>query len=916
MYLYFDNSGILKEIVDDTATRQGNGEVNKIYIYVDGITPRSEWITYENSDGTKSNELAITEQVIKSIPYDRYRDLKYFKDFEEYNFFVATIPSSVLSISGLTKASVRLALQDNSFLVLGLILFTIEESVVIIDSAITESEYQYLLSLISDVNVIRTQGVIGVNTEIINGNATSYDVGRIIVSSFNDRITIAVVEENEQGNNVYKLLGTTLVNVIDYNSSNPLLGGVEVARTQYRIPNSFADLRNNYKFAYYVDLGELIESGGALSELAKNNLHSYLDNGDNFYFICTYKNEKFYAYDLTYNEQNQRIYALLKPIFIGDVIDPLTFYRLIINLQNDTYSAIKTEEIQAKLVSNRNIKTINGNTILGGGNIDIPIFPTLIDLGVISESGEIDGEQRSNLLNNYNSEEKKIILAFNYLQVDYITTSYSVESIEENESDFIFNFYVRNENDELFVLSINSQLGTYTLTKKDIVSNNLLWLGTISGDRASVFQEILTQLYTTQGASKMAMFIYNNYLDDTLLIDGKGDKILVAVPSYARDNTFTILSQGRNYTVKNNEGKIEAEETKLTFNNLLNLGDINASGTIANDITSIANYPLVVCRVNEATTFFVQGNVVNTTYHFYNITKANDVFHIQVLSVESDKTYTLTDDRFLSVDEMGDYVKSNVANTFTALQTFTQGIKLNATTLTESDLERINTEIGKIDSKQDKLVSGTNIKTINGNTLLGSGDLKIDAGNTVIVDLGALGESGDSISGTTLTNFIDALNSDKAIILKAIISGLEFNLLTYYVDEDKQYIETYFVLADMDITLLLLFKLDINGTYDYTIQNLAKEDGIKTINNQSLIGDGDITINKSTLGLGNVDNTSDANKPISTATQNALNAKQNTLVSGTNIKSINNTSLLGSGNIDINSFIEVASNNDINSIGG
>lgn len=58
-------------------------------------------------------------------------------------------------------------------------------------------------------------------------------------------------------------------------------------------------------------------------------------------------------------------------------------------------------------------------------------------------------------------------------------------------------------------------------------------------------------------------------------------------------------------------------------------------------------------------------------------------------------------------------------------------------------------------------------------------------------------------------------------------------------------------------------------------------------------------LDKSDVGLGNVDNTSDANKPISSATQTALNAKQDTLVSGTNIKSVNNQSLVGSGNINI-----------------
>lgn len=39
-------------------------------------------------------------------------------------------------------------------------------------------------------------------------------------------------------------------------------------------------------------------------------------------------------------------------------------------------------------------------------------------------------------------------------------------------------------------------------------------------------------------------------------------------------------------------------------------------------------------------------------------------------------------------------------------------------------------------------------------------------------------------------------------------------------------------------------------------------------------------ISKSSVGLGNVDNTSDANKPISTATQNALNGKQATVTGG------------------------------------
>lgn len=59
------------------------------------------------------------------------------------------------------------------------------------------------------------------------------------------------------------------------------------------------------------------------------------------------------------------------------------------------------------------------------------------------------------------------------------------------------------------------------------------------------------------------------------------------------------------------------------------------------------------------------------------------------------------------------------------------------------------------------------------------------------------------------------------------------------------------------------------------------------------------SVTKTQVGLGNVDNTSDANKPVSTATQTALDAKQATLVSGTNIKTVNSNSLLGLGDVAI-----------------
>jgi hypothetical protein len=70
---------------------------------------------------------------------------------------------------------------------------------------------------------------------------------------------------------------------------------------------------------------------------------------------------------------------------------------------------------------------------------------------------------------------------------------------------------------------------------------------------------------------------------------------------------------------------------------------------------------------------------------------------------------------------------------------------------------------------------------------------------------------------------------------------------------------------------------------------------------------GAVTLDKSDVGLGNVDNTSDANKPVSTATQTALNGKENTLSKGNIIEGTNVTlsgtltnRLVGSGDVTIN----------------
>lgn len=89
----------------------------------------------------------------------------------------------------------------------------------------------------------------------------------------------------------------------------------------------------------------------------------------------------------------------------------------------------------------------------------------------------------------------------------------------------------------------------------------------------------------------------------------------------------------------------------------------------------------------------------------------------------------------------------------------------------------------------------------------------------------------------------------------------------------------------------------VNGsTGAVTVQEtLVSGTNIKTINSTSLLGSGDITISGGTTDWGDIGGTLSNQTDL----QGALDAKQATLVSGTNIKTINSTSLLGSGDISI-----------------
>ena len=161
----------------------------------------------------------------------------------------------------------------------------------------------------------------------------------------------------------------------------------------------------------------------------------------------------------------------------------------------------------------------------------------------------------------------------------------------------------------------------------------------------------------------------------------------------------------------------------------------------------------------------------------------------------------------------------------------------------------------KLDDKEDALVSGVTIKTINGNSLLGSGNITIYA------------EGGDiDLSGYITTIEADNKYQPKGAYLTSIPPE--------YVTDTE--LEDYALKTDIPDTDQFITEEEANATYQPKGSYLTNVPA-EYVTESEL----------SQKGYATTEQIPD------------ISTKQDTLVSGTNIKTINNQSILGTGNIEI-----------------
>ena len=267
---------------------------------------------------------------------------------------------------------------------------------------------------------------------------------------------------------------------------------------------------------------------------------------------------------------------------------------------------------------------------------------------------------------------------------------------------------------------------------------------------------------------------------------------------------------------------------------------------------------------------------------------------------------------------------------------------------TKDELAAVETAMG---NKQDTLVSGTNIKTVNSQSILGEGNIEVSGGiktyeasevpsvllgefrNAVInvinkkdydkyttTDVAPISQFLSNLSNGDYLKLYDNNNSKSGQKLQFIGDkkvGAEFyyyfNIIITAPGNTKIY-SNYITVTVLSSQIFVgnnksveVAKItDIPNTDNFATKDeltaletslgnkqdtLVSGTNIKTINNQSILGEGNITIEGGGIDLSNYYN--------KTEVDTKLDAKQNTLVSGTNIKTINSQSILGEGNIEV-----------------
>ena len=164
MYAYFDELGILRELVNDTILRKGNNNSNKVYVYFDNVSTIDGVDFSFLKNGETESIYRVGTKVRTKIPYNKDRTLTYFKEEKYYDFYECDLDIELLNVDGLLHISASAYYtsgEQKVVLTLGEILVNVENSSVKITTTITDSEYSYLKGIITTMEALNSNAITG-----------------------------------------------------------------------------------------------------------------------------------------------------------------------------------------------------------------------------------------------------------------------------------------------------------------------------------------------------------------------------------------------------------------------------------------------------------------------------------------------------------------------------------------------------------------------------------------------------------------------------------------------------------------------------------------------------------------------------------------------------------------------------------
>ena len=368
---------------------------------------------------------------------------------------------------------------------------------------------------------------------------------------------------------------------------------------------------------------------------------------------------------------------------------------------------------QEKLVSGTSIKTINGQSLLGSGNI---AFPTItVDSALSSTStNPLQNKVINSQFESVTTGMQLIMSLYNEIKTSALTSSSVVTSITTENSD-------------------STSLVTSVKSVVSYISDNLI----------DPITPILTAYLTQNTKNGMLILDSNgkvpsNLLPGTLLTLGttsttafRGDYGNILFTNFGSGTNLTgtqrarnffgkidvsnlhFLSGGYTWTQTDSEIEIEFEQynftgTKSTSSPLINfpIATTAKAGLLGGDQCSY-----LVSLNTEYNNIANKANYIKARKFFNSINPADEYYYCGA---------------FVSASKIDIEIEVAKRNFDTSSETYDY-INLPAVTLNSAGV-LTSTQFTNLSNKQEKLVSGTSIKTINGQSLLGSGNINISGG--------------------------------------------------------------------------------------------------------------------------------------------------------------------------------------------